>query len=136
MIDKLCPLSCLNYVPIRANNSNNNNNSSGPTRDPSDFSDSAFSLSEVRSALDSMKDSSAPGLDQVSYKIIKALPDDYLIVLTELYNSLFREGVFPDQWSHSLIVLIPKPQGSGIRPISLLSCFLKLMEKVLYGRLL
>ncbi|XP_039315364.1 uncharacterized protein LOC120359950 [Solenopsis invicta] len=85
-------------------------------------------------AVDDMKNSSAPGLDQFSYKIIKALPHEFIIVLVNLFNALLQEGRFPKQWSQSLIVLIPKPQG-GVRPISLLSCFLKVLEKTLYLRL-
>lgn len=89
----------------------------------------------MHAALDSMKLSSSPGLDQISYKVIRALPENYLDVLSEIFNSILRDGSFPKQWSHSLVVLIPKPQGKGVRPISLLSCFLKLFEKILYGRL-
>jgi len=34
-----------------------------------------------------------------------------------------------------LITLIPKAGSNGVRPISLLSCYLKLMEKMVYARL-
>jgi len=34
------------------------------------------------------------------------------------------------------MVLIPKPGNSGVRPISLLSCLLKTLEKMIYSRLL
>jgi len=33
------------------------------------------------------------------------------------------------------MVLIPKPNNAGVRPISLLPCFLKIMERLVYSRL-
>jgi len=35
-----------------------------------------------------------------------------------------------------LVILVPKASGSGLRPIALLSCFLKLMERIIYHRLM
>ncbi|XP_071572505.1 uncharacterized protein [Temnothorax nylanderi] len=42
---------------------------------------------------------------------------------------------FPESWSHSLVYLIPKPHGGGVRPIALTSCILKLLEKLILNRL-
>jgi len=79
-----------------------------------------------------MKLKSAPGLDQIDY-IISNLPSEYTQLL-QLYNNILynKEGVFPTQWKQSLMALIPKFGGSGIRPISLLFCFLKIMERMVY----
>jgi len=48
------------------------------------------------------------------------------------YNSILLEGTFPPQWRQSLVVLIPKPGGTGVQPISLMSCFLKLGKNDLH----
>lgn len=72
------------------------------------------------------------GLD---HHIINVLPEDYLCVLTDIYNELFAEGIFPPQWLDSLVVFIPKSHGSGVKSFSLLSCFFKVLEKAIYFRL-
>jgi len=81
-----------------------------------------------------MKLKSAPGIDQIDFEVISALPQEYRTLLLKIYNYILFHGNFPIQWRHSLVVLIPKPDGD-LRPISLLSCFLKLMEKMLYNRI-
>jgi len=58
-----------------------------------------------------------------------------LIFILSIYNNILIEGSFPNQWKQSLVVLIPKPDANDFRPISLLSCLLKIMEKMVYNRL-
>lgn len=94
-----------------------------------------FTLSELNSTLGSLKISSSPGLDQIDYRIIRSLPSQYHETLLTLYNSLVQHKSFPEDWSRTLVVLIPKPNGKGVRPISLLSCWLKILEKLVYRRL-
>lgn len=120
-IDKFYPSSCLHnfFVLDATDRSNNQLSQVNPSNSPAgdyEFLGSEITLAEVQSSLYSMKVSSAPGLDQFSYKIIQALPTNFLSVLVVLYNSLLRKDVFPEPWTHSLMVLIPKPQGSDIRP--------------------
>jgi len=76
-----------------------------------------------------MKLKSAPGLDQVDYNIISSFPENFASLFLQLFNSILSEGVFPPQWMQSLIILIPKSGGSGVRPISLLSLLLKTYRK-------
>jgi len=86
-------------------------------------------------AIKNMKLKSAPGIDQTDYNVISSLPCEYLNLLLKIYNNILFEGSFPNQWKHSLIVLIPKPDDGSFRPISLLPCFLKIMEKMIYNRI-
>lgn len=81
------------------------------------------------------KKRSAPGLDQIDYSIIVNLPEEELTQLLSLYNLILEQGVLPDSWKDSLVVLIPKPGGESVRPIALLSCFAKIMEYMIYFRL-
>jgi len=62
-------------------------------------------------AIKNMKLKSVPGIDQIDYNVISSLPREYLNLLLKIYNNIFYEGIFPDQWKHSLIVLIPKSDG-------------------------
>jgi hypothetical protein len=97
--------------------------------------DLRISTQEVYLALKSTKKRSAPGIDQIDGRILKALPADYINQLTKIFNGLFLQGAFPEEWSESLVIFIPKPHGEGVRPISLMSCTFKTMEKVIYFRL-
>ncbi|KYQ50139.1 hypothetical protein ALC60_10778, partial [Trachymyrmex zeteki] len=80
---------------------------------------------ELKLSIESAK-KSAPGLDQIDY-----LPSEYIITLLNIYNLLFNEGSFLENWNHALVTLIPKRSSAGFRPISLLSCFFKICEDIL-----
>jgi len=97
--------------------------------------DSPFTISEPNLAVNNAKATSAPGLDQIDYNVITSFLSEYNHILLQIYNHILEEGSFPSQWKQSLVVLISKPENAGVRPISLLSCFLKIMEKIVYTRL-
>jgi len=55
-------------------------------------------------------------------------------------NMSWISGSVPDIWKHGIVVLIPKPgksqeQVNGYRPITLLPCMEKLMERMVLRRL-
>jgi hypothetical protein len=62
-------------------------------------------------------------------------------VLLKLMNSSWRRGIVPQVWKEAKMVPIPK-QGkdklhpNSYRPISLLSCVCKLMERIINSRLM
>ena len=64
----------------------------------------------VEKALMGAKNSSAPGPDGVSYRLIKAVRDTPLGqgVIKEVVESLL-EGRTPPEWREMRVVLIPKP---------------------------
>ncbi|XP_018403997.1 PREDICTED: RNA-directed DNA polymerase from mobile element jockey-like, partial [Cyphomyrmex costatus] len=97
--------------------------------------DDPFTYEDLRIAIESSRGNSAPGLDQISYRIIKLLPLGFESCLLSIFNEILSQGVFPDSWKTSLVVLIPKPGSSSVRPISLMSCVCKLMERILYRKL-
>jgi len=76
------------------------------------------------------KKNSSPGLDQIDYKIINAHSASIRLALLDIYNDLFKNGLFPISWRASFVVFIPRANGDGLRPIALMSCFLKLFEKI------
>jgi len=98
--------------------------------------DKSFTINELNIAINKMKLGSAPGIDQIDNRVISALPHEYRIHLLNIFNDIFKiKGTFPEQWKQSLIVLIPKSDVNSFRPISLLSCLIKTMEKMLYHRI-
>lgn len=124
-MDKLCPPSC-STPPLTFNSVPGN---------PHEWIDSPFTFQEFLTAITVSKRKSSPGMDRIDYALIRALPRSLLLTLLDIVNSLFSEGVFPSSWQHSLVHLIPKPQGKGYRPIALTSCVLKLVEKMLLNRI-
>jgi len=128
----LCPPSCLHYdypslVEMETHDASSNHCHS--------WLDDPFTLQELEFAISSSKRGSAPGLDQIDYIIIREIPNDLRLLLLDIYNDLFSQGLFPFFWSTSLIVFIPKLGGKGLRPIALTSCLLKIFEKMVYRRL-
>ncbi|NEV49195.1 hypothetical protein EUZ93_01565 [Wolbachia pipientis] len=87
-----------------------------------------FTMEELSLALKQSKKSSAPGLDQISLVMLSSLLDKYAEFL-DIFNRLFQEGVIPRLWKTSLVIFIPKPHNSGLRPISMLSCVLKVFRE-------
>lgn len=131
-IDKLCPPSCLHKI-----NDNPSSSSPADSEQASTFQwlDNPFSLHELEHVLNSLKKTSAPGLDQIDNLVLSILPQSYRHIMLRILNNLFAYKLFPKPWLHSLVVLIPKPNGTGVRPISLLSSILKVTEKIIYNRL-
>lgn len=102
---------------------------------PHAWMDSPFAYKEFEAVLDSAKLTSSPGLDKIDYRTLKILPYDLKALLLRIINNLFLQGKFPKEWCHSLVYLIPKPHGGGVRPIALTSCLLKSLEKLIFNRL-
>lgn len=96
---------------------------------------------ELQAALyRSPKRRSAPGLDGVTYQMLRNLDAPQQALLLELYNRVWRTGVMLREWLVSLvrpILKAGKPTGdpASYRPISLTSAAGKLMETVALARL-
>ena len=97
-------------------------------------------MEELESSL-SLSPNSAPGLDNVTFELIKHLNEKAKKYLLDFYNHLWKERLFPKEWQHAIIIPIAKPGKdpcivNNYRPISLTSCLCKLMEKIVHGRLI
>ncbi|XP_076044779.1 uncharacterized protein LOC143027381 [Oratosquilla oratoria] len=78
----------------------------------------------------------APGEDGITYSVLRLLhkvPDNPLL---QLFNMCFQRGYVPSAWTSSIIVPIPKPGTDKFRPISLTSCFCKVLERIFLNRLI
>ena len=96
-------------------------------------------MAEVRQTILSLKNSSA-GFDDLPAVVAKQSIDSYIEPLTCLINRSFSDGIFPDELKLTRIVAIFKSGDSTVlsnyRPISILSFFAKVFEKLLYKYLL
>ena len=90
---------------------------------------------ELRRALTRCK-ATTPGDDGVTYQVLRLLLKVPGNPLLQLYNLCFCRGYVPAAWTSSTIVPIPKPGTDKFRPISLTSCFCKVLERVLLTRLM
>ena len=91
--------------------------------------DRTFNLSELEMVLGGLHDT-APGVDTVSYSMIKNAALGFRHLLLRLINQSFQEGKMPKAWKTASIVPIPKPKKKeAFRPKSLLPLRGKLMRE-------
>ena len=90
---------------------------------------------EMQTEINLLKQNKSPGYDGINSKVIKVIGKELSKPLTHIFNTTFITGIIPDQLKIALITLIFKT-GENYRPISVLTCFSKLLEKLMYKRLI
>ena len=90
-------------------------------------------IGKVFSELKHLKITKSPGPDMIPNKILKIFAFEFAPVITDIFNTSMKQGIFPEQLKRSFVVPIPKvlPPSSiedDLRPISLTSQVSKLME--------
>ena len=97
-------------------------------------------MKEFKQHLRNCKKKSAPGVDKVTYTMLKNLPKKYYNKIMRLYNASLRTGHFPTPWKLAKTIMVAKPNKdnskvNNFRPISLISCISKLYERILAARI-
>lgn len=94
---------------------------------------------EVEKLISGLRVGSAPGIDGHTSTLLKYIKHYILEPLTFIFNLSLGCGEFPDNWKLAVVVPIHKDGSkdtpSNYRPISLLSIFSKLLEKIVNIRL-
>ena len=94
---------------------------------------------EITRIIKNLKDSSS-GYDDITATIIKNTCQFYLRPLVHIINLSLLQGVFPNELKIARVVPLYKSGDSRLisnyRPVSILTNFSKLFEKVMYSRLL
>ncbi len=98
-----------------------------------------FSMLEFSMALLSCNNK-APGLDRIKFNLLKNLPDSAKRRLLNLFNKFLELNIVPHDWREVKVIAIRKPgkpasDHNSYRPIAMLSCLRKLMEKMILLRL-
>ena len=98
-----------------------------------------FTNDELTHVLNNLKNSSA-GKDCIHNSLLKHLPEPYCEWFLQIINSSWEEGLVPHQWREAVVVPVEKPgkpatSPDSFRPISLLSCSAKVMERMVRNRL-
>lgn len=84
---------------------------------------------------------SAMGEDNIHYYMLKNLSDRGIKYIRDFFNLIYLKGFFPKAWRDAIIIPIlkagndPKDPNS-YRPISLISCLSRLLEKIINKRLI
>jgi hypothetical protein len=94
---------------------------------------------EIEKIIESLKVKDTHGYEGISIKILRACKSFISVPLSYLCNRALFEGVFPDRLKYAEIIPVhkrgDKKDLSNYRPISILTSFSKIFEKVMYKRL-
>ena len=87
-----------------------------------------------------MKRKGAPGADDIPPSFLKELGTKALTELLEIFNASFLHSDIPQLWRHAIIIPLLKAvktasEIASYRPISLTSCLVKLLERMITDRL-
>ena len=100
---------------------------------------SDISLSEVEQSLKSIKLNKSPGPDNILNEMLQSTSSDITPFLTNLFQFIFKNHIFPNEWTKSIIIPIHKKGDINVcnnyRPISLTSLLSKLYTNILNKRL-
>lgn len=96
--------------------------------------------SELINAIKALKNKKSSGLDGLTAQIIKSISDNIISPLLYLINLSFSNGEFPDIFKIALVIPVHKKgcksDIDNYRQISVLSSLSKIIEKILYDRVM
>ena len=101
----------------------------------------ALSMNELQNAFCSLKSNKSPGYDDISCNVIKKCFHSYSLCepLKYFFNLLIEKDVFPGDLKTARLTPIYKSEDnsevSNCRPISVLPCFSKILERMMDNRL-
>ena len=99
----------------------------------------SLTVNELKEAFFSLKLNKSPGYDEISFNVIKKCFGSLHKPLLHIFDQSLRNGIFPDELKIAKVTpLFKKGIDSDLgnyRPISVLPCFSKVLEKIMYNRL-
>ena len=94
---------------------------------------------ELENAFASLKTNKSSGYDDASSDFVKKVSDEPFVILKHIFNISLIKGIFPDKLKIARVTTIFKKGNNSLinnyRPISILPCFSKLLERIMYNRL-
>ena len=94
---------------------------------------------ELKEALRSLKPNKSPGYDNISLNVVNETSDIFFTTLKYIFNLSLQQGIFPENLKIAKVSPVYKKDEefllTNYRPISVLPCFSKLLERIMYNRL-
>jgi hypothetical protein len=82
----------------------------------------------------------ASGIDNIKAHTIKNIMYEIAPILCHLINCMFQSGIYPKIYKTAIVIPINKSQkkndANDYRPVSILICFNKIVEKIIYKRIM
>ena len=99
-----------------------------------------FTIQELQDACGRLRTKKSPGKDGITNEMIKNLGNYAQQKLLDVFNQSWNTGNFPAKWKEAILIPIlkkgkDKNRKDSYRPISLLSCLSKTMERMVNKRL-
>ena len=130
----------------------NNKQNFSDTKDPLSYLSQAFncpftnlvfqntSTGETEKIIRSLPGKNSCGYDEISTRILKASAPFINSPLCRIINTPLNSGIFPTRLKYSVITPLHKKGDKNIvsnyRPISIFTSFSKIVERIIYSRLL
>ena len=93
---------------------------------------------EIKETLISPKPNKSPEYDNISSSVVNETSDIFFTALKYIFNLSLQQGIFPENVKIAKVSPIYKKDEefllTNYRPISVLSCFSKLLERIMYNR--
>jgi Notch-like protein len=104
------------------------------------FQSKPATTTEIETIIKTLKSKNSYGYDEISTELLKITAPFISRPLNYICNKVITKGIFPDRLNYSIIKSLYKKGNkkdvSNYRPISLLTSFSKILEKVIPIRLL
>ncbi|KAF0976485.1 hypothetical protein FDP41_004384 [Naegleria fowleri] len=92
-----------------------------------------ISLKTIKEAISRMK-SNTPGLDSISFQIIRNLKDEHLQLIADQFENCIQQGNIPEEWKSGWVKLLPKrdiQKLNDIRPITILPIYYRILFNII-----
>ena len=105
----------------------------------SELENKKVTINELKESFFSLKINKSAGFDDISYNVVKNCFGELSDPLLHIFNLSFLNGIFPDSLKIVKVTPVYKAGDSSdlgnYRPISVLPCFSKILERIMYKRL-
>ena len=106
------------------------------TKSNNKICDIHVTIQEIIDMINILDPNKASGPDVISHRMLKICPDKVAIPLQIIFNKSLSQCIYPTSWKIANVIAIFKKGDSSLpsnyRPISLISCVGKVMERVVF----